>query len=79
MSDVRCQHLTWMMSTKRETDDNWVDIRRYHELNLVTPGQHSSKAYGFEELITLGIRQSKLKQNLQTLVYCLGYPYRKSK
>ena len=69
MSDVRCQHLTWMMSTKRETDVNQVDIKRYHELKLVTPGQHSSKPHGFEELIILGIRRSKIKTDFyKTLV-----------
>jgi len=30
-----------------------IDIRWYHKSNLVTPGKHSSKPNGFEELIIL--------------------------
>jgi hypothetical protein len=44
-----------MMSMKWETNVNKIDISWYHEINLVTPEQHSSKPFGFEELIILEV------------------------
>jgi hypothetical protein len=65
MSDVNiwhgwCQQNGKQMSTKL-TSDGMVS-----RVNLVTPERHSSKPFGFVELIILENMQSKIKQTFIT-------------